>query len=69
MEPPFTLKTYVACAAVFWLLIFSAISYSLVYGSEKSKQQNSEIVGLFLLLAWTSTIGWPLYEWVKSWFN
>lgn len=59
-------QTYLAIVAIFWLLILSITSYFLAHGTDKAKEQYRQVTLLFIVLAWISVLGVPLYEWLKA---
>lgn len=51
----------IAAFAIFWLLVFSVISYMLVRGNEQERFRYEELVMPCLILAWLNIIGALLF--------
>ena len=59
---------FIAGFAIFWLLIFSSISYMLVRGHERERHKYEELVMPCLILAWLNILGSLLYWAISSLF-
>ena len=51
----------IAAFAIFWLLVFSYLSYMLVRGHEMERYKYEELVMPCLIIAWINIIGALLY--------
>lgn len=59
---------YVAFSALFWLFIFSIMLYKLSRQQEAEYEKYRELVIPFLFIAWASTVGTLIYDYLKAWF-
>jgi hypothetical protein len=64
--PEAEMFTLIAACAIFWLLVFSYISYMLVRGHEQERYRYEELVIPCLIFAWLSVLGSLLYWGVSS---
>lgn len=60
-------STYIAIAAVLWLLVLSVVTIALSHGNHATKEQYRSLAALFVVLAWISVAGVSIYQWVKVW--
>lgn len=53
---------YLAFTALIWLLVLSIGIIALTHG----KEEKTKIAWVFVALAWISTVGVVVYEWIRS---
>jgi hypothetical protein len=59
---------FITAFAIFWLLVFSFLSYMLVRGHERERYRYEELVMPCLILAWLNILGSLLYWAISSLF-